>query len=111
MIGYALFFIFGVLISAISQIMLKMAARQEHKSWIYEYLNVKVIVAYIIFFAATLITIYSYKGLPLSLGAILDATGYIFVTILGRLVLKENISKRKILGIVLVLIGVVCAGI
>lgn len=109
MIGYALFFVFGVIISAISQIMLKMAAKEEHKSWIYEYLNVKVIVAYIIFFAATFISIYSYKGITLSFGAMLDATGYVFVTILGRLILKENVSKRKIFGIVLVVIGVIIA--
>lgn len=109
MIGYALFFVFGVLISAISQILLKIAAKEEHKSWIYEYLNVKVIVAYIIFFGATFITVYCYKGLPLSLGAMLDATGYVFVTALGHFILKESVSKRKIIGIILVLIGVICA--
>lgn len=111
MIGYVSFFIFGVLISAVSQIMLKLAARQQYKSWIYEYLNVKVIVAYFIFFAATLITVYCYRGLPLSLGAMLDATGYVFVTILGYFILKEKISKRKILGIVLVIIGIICAAV
>lgn len=111
MLAYALFFVFGVMISAVSQIMLKLSAREEHKSWIYEYLNVKVIVAYIIFFSATLITVYCYKGLPLSMGALLDATGYVFVTALGHFILKENVSKRKIIGIVLVLIGVICASI
>jgi len=109
MLAYALFFVFGVLISAISQIMLKISAKEEHKSWIYEYLNIKVIVAYIIFFSATLITVYCYKGLPLSMGSLLDATGYVFVTVLGHFILKEKVSKRKIIGIVLVLIGVICA--
>lgn len=109
MIIYVIVFLAGVLVSAISQIMLKVSAKEEHKSWLYEYLNVKVIVAYILFFGATLITVWCYKGVPLSLGAMLDACGYVFVTVLGRLILKENVSKRKIAGIVLVLIGVICA--
>lgn len=111
MTGYILFFLFGVLISAVSQIMLKLAAREEHKSWIYEYLNVKVIVAYAIFFGATLITVFCYKGLPLSLGAMLDATGYVFVTVLGHFILKESVSKRKILGIALVIVGIIIAAV
>lgn len=109
MIGYVIFFLFGVLISAVSQIMLKKSADTEYKSWIYEYLNVRVIVAYGLFFGATIITVFCYKGIPLSLGALLDACGYVFVTILGKLVLNENVSRRKVIGIVLVLIGVICA--
>lgn len=104
---YILIFLAGVLISAFSQILLKIASRETYKSWIYEYLNVKVIVAYVLFFGATLITVYCYRGIPLSLGGMLDACGYVFVTFLGYFILKEKVSKRKIFGIVLVLIGVI----
>ena len=109
MTGYAGLFLAGVLISAFSQILLKIEAKKEHKSWIYEYLNVRVIVAYILFFAATFVTIFCYKVLPLSIGALLDSCGYVFVTLLGYIILKEKVSKRKIVGIVLVLIGVLTA--
>lgn len=109
MIIYVVLFLLGVLVSAFSQILLKIEAQKEHKSWIYEYLNVRVIVSYALFFGATLITVYCYKGIPLSLGAMLDSCGYVFVTILGYLMLHERVPKRKIIGIVLVLIGVLIA--
>ncbi len=104
---YIAIFISASLISAFSQILLKTAARKKYSSWIYEYLNVRVIVAYFIFFVATLITVYCYKIIPLSLGAMLEASGYVFVTVLGRLILKERVSKQKILGMALVILGVV----
>ncbi len=100
-------FLSAVFISAFSQILLKTAAKKQYSSWIYEYLNVRVISAYAIFFAATLLTVYCYKELPLSLGAILDSSGYVFVTVLGRLILKERVSVQKIAGMALVIAGVI----
>ena len=107
MIKYVIVFLLGVLISSMSQILLKIEARKEHKSFIQEYLNPRVIIAYTIFFSATLISVYCYKAIPLSMGPVLDSCGYIFVTILGYLILKEKVSNRKLIGIVLVLIGVI----
>ncbi len=107
MTTYILIFISASLISAFSQILLKIAAKETHRSWIYEYLNVKVICAYFIFFLATLITVYCYKVVPLSLGAMLESSGYVFVTVLGYLILKEKVSKQKLAGMALVVAGVI----
>ena len=107
MTTYILIFISASLISAFSQILLKIAARKEYRSWIYEYLNVRVISAYAIFFLATLLTVYCYKVVPLSLGAMLEASGYVFVTVLGKLILKESVPKQKIIGMILVILGVI----
>ncbi len=104
---YIAIFISASLISAFSQILLKVAAKQTYRSWIYEYLNVRVIVAYAIFFIATLITVYCYKVVPLSTGSMLEATGYVFVTVLGRIILKERVSLQKIIGMALVIAGVI----
>jgi drug/metabolite transporter (DMT)-like permease len=65
-----------------------------------------VIIAYGIFFLATLVTIYAYKGIPLSLGPILETTGYLWVSLLGYFILKEKISRRKILGLAVVIVGI-----
>ena len=108
---YILVFISASLISAFSQILLKTAADKEYKSWIYEYLNVRVICAYAIFFLATLITVYCYKVVPLSTGAMLEASGYVFVTVLGRIILKERVSRQKLLGMALVILGVVIVSV
>ena len=108
---YILIFLSASLISAVSQILLKLAAKRTYSSWIYEYLNVRVICAYAIFFVATLITVYCYKVIPLSLGAMLEASGYVFVTLLGRLILKETLSVKKILGMSLVITGVIIVAV
>lgn len=104
---FILMFISASLISAFSQILLKIAAKGTYRSWIYEYLNVKVIAAYTIFFLATLLTVYCYKVIPLSTGAMLESSGYVFVTVLGRIILGEKVSRQKLLGMGLVILGVV----
>ena len=41
----------------------------------------------------------------------LEASGYVFVTILGRIILKEKVSGRKIIGMALVILGVVIVAV
>ena len=59
-----------------------------------------------IFFGATLCTVFAYKYVPLSMGPILGATEYIFVAILSYLFLKEKISKKKFIGLLTIVLGV-----
>ena len=106
-ITFVLIYILSVFISSVSQILLKQSANIKYESRIREYLNVRVIVAYGIFFLATLITILAYKKIPLSLGPVLETTGYFFVAVLSRIILKEHIGKRKIIGILVVIVGIV----
>ena len=72
-----------------------------------EYLNPRVIIAYGIFFAATLITIFAYRGIPMSVGPILETTGYLWISLLGYFILKEKISPRKLLGLIIVVTGII----
>ena len=46
--------------TAISQVLLKQSAEKEHKSWIFEYLNWRVITAYGISFSVLLLNTYAY---------------------------------------------------
>ncbi|MDD5960545.1 MAG: EamA family transporter [Methanobrevibacter wolinii] len=108
---FVFLFLFSVFIASCSQILLKKSAMQEHESFIREYLNSYVIIAYLMFFAGTLITIISYKTIPLSFGLILESAGYIFVAILSYVFLKEMLNKKQILGLVLILIGIVICNI
>ena len=100
-------FILSVFLSSVSQIMLKLSSQRKYDSFMKEYLNPIVIFAYVIFFSCTLITMYSLKVVQLSLAPILEATGFIFVAVLSRLFLKEHISKKKILGLSLIFIGII----
>ena len=104
---YVGIFLFGVFISAVSQVLLKKSAGRQYSSAIREYLNPLVIVAYAMFFGATLLSVYAYKGIPLSMGPILDATGYIYVTIFGITIFHEKLNARRVLALALIILGIV----
>ena len=106
MLPYAAVYLVGVFISAVSQVLLKKEAMKPHDSVIAEYLNPRVIIAYLIFFAATLMTIYAYKEVPLSLGPILEATSYVYVMVFGAVFFAEKPTKLKGAAIGLILVGV-----
>ncbi len=100
-------FLSSVLVASISQIMLKKSADRKYERWIEEYLNFRVIFAYGLFFLSSLLTVYAYKFVPLSMGPVLEASGYVFVAVMGYFILKEKIGKRKMLGLALMIAGIV----
>ena len=111
MINYFyLLFLFSVLVSSISQIILKKSADKKYDTQLKEYLNPHVIGAYSFFILSTVLTTLAYRGVPLSLGPVLESTGYVYVAILSVLVLKEKMTGKKMLGNILIIIGIlVCA--
>lgn len=100
-------FLCSVLISSISQILLKKSADRTYDSRLKEYLNPLVIVAYIMFFCSMMITMYCYKYVDVSAGPIFESAGYVFVGILGFIFLKEKFTTKKTIGMVLILLGIV----
>lgn len=104
---YSFFALFGVFISGISQVLLKKSAAKKYDSPVREYLNPLVIVAYALFFAATLLSVYAYKVIPLSMGPILDATGYVYVTVFGVAIFHERLNRRRCIALALIILGIV----
>jgi EamA-like transporter family. len=104
---YSAIYLLGVIISSFSQILLKKSANREEQSFIKQYLNVRVIVAYGMFFGATLLSVFAYKVIPLTLGAILGTLEYGLVAILGHFLLKENLRARQIFGILVIIAGII----
>lgn len=96
----------SVLISSVSQVMLKLAAGRTYKSRIAEYVNPMVILSYGMFFGSTVLTMLALRTVPLSLSPILESAGYIFVAVMGYFLLKERFSKRKLAGLGLILAGI-----
>lgn len=107
MFKYAFCMLFGTFISSISQVMLKKAASKKYDSVIKEYLNPPVIIAYVIFFLATLLSLLAYKGIPLSMGPVLEASSYFFVTFFGVTIFKEKLNARKVIALGLIITGIV----
>jgi len=105
--SYEAVFMISVLLSAVSQVILKKSASRQYSNKVYEYLNPCVLGAYSLFFLSTLLTVLAYKEVPLSKGQILEAGGYIYVTVLGMIFLKERPNRKKVSGIILILTGIV----
>lgn len=99
-------FLGSVLISSISQILLKKSADKTYDSKLKEYLNPLVIIAYCMFFCSMLITMYCYRFVDVSAGPILESAGYIFVAVLGAIFLKEKFTPKKVIGMVVLFCGI-----
>ena len=104
---YALITMFGTFISAISQVILKKAAGKTYENKIREYVNLPVISAYTIFVLATFLSVFAYKVVPLSMGPILESTSYIYITIFGVMIFKERLTKRKLIALITIIVGIV----
>lgn len=107
MLKFILIFLFSVLISSVAQIILKKSAGRKYDSIIKEYLNFRVIGAYSIFFLSTLLTMYAYTGVPLTLGFLLESVGYIYIPMLSLIFLKEKITPSMVIGSLFIICGIV----
>lgn len=103
---YSLILFCGVVVSAISQIMLKKSAKKHYDSVIKEYLNPLVITAYGLFFGCTLISLVAMKVVPLSMSPVIEATSYIITPLLSFLILKEKMTKKQLLGMIVIVTGI-----
>ena len=106
-LGHAVVLLVSVFVSAISQVMLKKAALRTYPNHVAEYLNPLVIVAYVLFVGCTLLTILAYQGIPLSLGPVLEATSYLYVTLFGVTIFHEHVGREKLLALALIVIGII----
>lgn len=55
---------------------------------------------------STILTIIAFRGLDYKNGPIIESLGYIFILFLGRWFLQEKITKKKVIGNALILIGI-----
>jgi drug/metabolite transporter (DMT)-like permease len=104
---YYLFIIAGVMVASVSQIVLKRTASREHGSLIKEYLNPGVIIGYLLLFGSTILGIMGLSGLAYKNGPVLESLGYIFILVMSALILKEKLTKRRIIGNTIIVIGVI----
>ena len=103
---FLLIMVAGAFLTAISQLLLKESANQEHTSFLREYLNWRVILAYGIFFGVLLANTYAYTKVDMKYGSIIDTLAYVFVFALSVLVLKERVTRRKLIGNLLIVAGI-----
>lgn len=103
---YMIILVASVLIASFSQVLLKKSAEKEYSSPIKEYLNPYVICGYGLMFLSMCITILSYSGLEYTNVPVIESSGYVFVMILSYFFFKERVTKRKLLGMTIILLGI-----
>lgn len=97
----------GTFFSAISQILLKQSANIKHDNPIREYLNFRVILSYAIFMLILLLNTWCYTKVDMRYGPVIDTATYVFVLILSYLILKEKITRGKIIGNLIIIAGII----
>ena len=107
MIKYWVCIFLSVIIASFSQILLKVSARKTYPSVLREYLNPWVIVGYGMLVCSTLLTIFAYKGIAYKNGPVVESLGFVLVMMLSSLFLHEKITRRKLLGNLLIIAGIV----
>ena len=106
LLPYYLILVGCTVFSAISQLLLKRSAQLPHKSWIYEYLNWRVITAYGIAFSVLFLNTYAFTRVELRYGAVIDTLTYVFVMVLSYFLLKEKFNRGQLIGNLFIIAGV-----
>lgn len=107
-IFYYLLIPVSALITASSQILLKISAQRQHKDFIHEYLNACVIISYAFYFLVVFLNIFIYTKVDYRFSVVLNSLSTVFVAVFSNLILKERFTRRRILGNILIVLGIVC---
>ncbi len=96
------------LITASSQILLKKSASKKYQHMFFEYLNPYVIVSYIFYVGVLVLNVFIYTGIDYRFGVVINSLAMVFVMILSKLILKERITKGRVVGNALIVLGIIC---
>ena len=103
---FMLIMLTGTFFSAISQILLKQSANITYKTPLKEYLNWRVILAYGIFFGVLLLNTWCYTKVDMKFGPVIDTSAYAFVLIFSWRILNEKITYGKLIGNLIIILGI-----
>lgn len=98
--------VLSVCVASFSQVLLKMGANRTYENKLREYLNVYVVTGYGMLFASMVLTIVAYSRLNFLSVPVVEALGYVLVPVLSYFFFRERMSLRKVLGILLILVGI-----
>lgn len=103
---YWLMLVLSVTVASFSQVLLKKSAAKEYDNIIREYLNPYVIIGYGMMMVSTILTIIAYRGVEYKNGPVIESLGYLLVMFLSFVFFREPITKKKVLGNILILLGI-----
>ena len=96
----------SVVLSSLAQILLKKSSGEQKSHFIFDYLNIKICVAYVMIFTCMLFMIYAFTGMYYRYGVVIESLGYLLIMIFSRIFLGERITHRRVLGNCVIILGV-----
>ena len=105
--GYVLVLI-SSLLGVASQMMLKHSARKNYPSWWREYINLWVIGGYGIMVLSLLINLWAiHIGVLAQEVSIIECINYLLIPLAAWWIFKEPITRRKMVAIGIIIVGVI----
>jgi len=103
------FALVSIFLTGVGQTLLKIGARKEDgkNQFMNAYLNLPVTIAYGLFVVVTLFSVYALRDIPLKVFYSLTSLNFFIVMIFSYFVLKEQINKKQIIGIGIIIFGVI----
>lgn len=92
----------SVFIASFAQILLKKGASKTNI-----YINAFTIIGYVLMCISILCSYLGYYEVEFGLSGVLQALSFIFVPLFSYFLLKEKITKKMVVGIVLIILGTV----
>ncbi len=104
---YYIIMIVGIMIASFSQLILKKSAGREYNSFLREYLNFYTIIGYGMMFISTICSLIAHKVVPVSMAPVWNSCSFIMVALVSRVFLKEIPSRKKMIGLCIMVIGII----
>lgn len=105
---YYILVILSVLAAASAQMLLKQGARQNYVGFWRQYLNPWVIGGYTIMACSLILNIFCMsRGVQVKEVSVIESLSYLFVPTLAFFLFKEQLTKRKLCAITIIICGII----
>lgn len=105
---YIAIVILSVFAAACAQMLLKQGARMNYTTWWRQYINVLVIGGYVIMACSLVLNIFCMsRGVQVKEVSVIESLSYLFVPTLAFFLFKEQLTKRKLCAITIIICGII----
>ena len=106
MVSSYLYAIAAVIIASASQVVLKKKASSAPKKFFRKFLNGPVILSYLLLFLSMTLNSLALRRMEMSVLPCITATSFLWIMVLSAIFLGEKTTRRKVIGVTMILIGV-----
>lgn len=107
-IGWSLGIV-SVVIASFAQILLKRASEKDADKFLKKFLNIRVISAYTLLLFSLFVNTFVLRFLELKILPCITATSFLWILLFSYLFLGEKPSQNKVIGMIMIVVGVIVA--